>query len=252
MNTCIQVAEEEKADITMCSYIREFGSHSKEKKFDLPEKIYYQNEDVKRKVMRRLIGPLREEVANPELLDAWGTVWSKLYKSELIKKNCLQFIDLEEIGTNEDSLFNIQALYSANCFVFTNKPLYHYWRGNGTSVTSTYKPMLLDQWFNLYQRIEKYIEDKEDYKKALNNRICMNTLGLGLNTVSKNNPVSTLKKIQSIKKILNDQRISRSFSQLELSYFPAVWRTFYYCAQKRFATGFFTMLIAINLLRKTV
>ncbi len=36
--------------------------------------------------MRRLVGPLNEEVGNPELLDAWGTVWSKLYKTELIKK----------------------------------------------------------------------------------------------------------------------------------------------------------------------
>ena len=118
------------ADIVMCTYIREFGTHSKEKKFNMPEKICYQNEEVKSEIMRRLVGPMNEEVANPELLDAWGTVWSKLYRADMIKENKINFIDLNVIGTNEDSLFNIHTFYYANTFVFLNKPFYHYWRAN--------------------------------------------------------------------------------------------------------------------------
>ena len=46
----------------MCSYIREFGTHSKEKDFHLPEKVCYYNEEVQKNIMRRLVGPLNEEV----------------------------------------------------------------------------------------------------------------------------------------------------------------------------------------------
>ena len=81
--TMYQAVKTENTDILMCSYIREFGTHSKEKDFYLPEKVCYYNEEVQTKIMRRLVGPLNEEVGNPELLDAWGTVWSKVYRTEI-------------------------------------------------------------------------------------------------------------------------------------------------------------------------
>ncbi|WP_078428918.1 glycosyltransferase [Alkalihalobacterium alkalinitrilicum] len=243
------------ADIVMCSYMREFGSHSKEKQFNLPEKITYKANDVQEKVMRRLVGPLKEEVANPELLDAWGTVWSKLYRADIIKDNGITFTDLSVIGTNEDSLFNIEAFYYTKTFSFINKPFYHYWRVNSTSVTTGYKPKLIDNWSNLYQIIEKLIKEKDlgdDFYQALNNRISMNTLGLGLNEVSKANKRSPVTKINRLNQILHDHRIKRSFKEFELGQFPIVWRAFYFCAKQRFALGFYLMLSSIEVLRKII
>lgn len=250
-----QSAIQDKADIVMCTYTREFGTHAKEKKFKMPEKVFYKNDEVQLEVMRRLVGPMKEEVANPELLDAWGTVWSKLYRAEIIKDNSLKFIDLKRIGTNEDSLFNIHTCYYANTFVFLNKPFYHYWRSNETSVTSGYKPNLKDQWFTLYSMIESFLQEKnmpEPFYQALNNRICLNTLGLGLNTISKSNNEPALKKIMKLSSILSDKRIKRSYKQFEMTYFPIVWRAFYFCAKSRFATGFYVMLVAMNSLRKLI
>lgn len=248
-------AMDEKADIVMCTYIREFGSNSKVKEFNLPEKVCYQGEEVKLKVMRRLIGPLEEELVNPELLDAWGTVWSKLYRSDILKENNLEFIDLNIIGTNEDSLFNVCAFYYAKTFVFLNKPYYHYWRINSTSVTSRHKSSLVDQWFKLYSIIENFLNDKkvqQDFYLALNNRICLNTLGLGLNTINEGNKTSVLMKISKLNSILNDNRIKRSFRKFEIIYFPIVWRVFYFCARSRLTIGFYLMLVAIDKLRKIV
>ncbi|KMY51894.1 glycosyltransferase [Peribacillus loiseleuriae] len=250
-----QSAIQDKADIVMCTYTREFGTHAKEKKFKMPEKVCYKNDEVQLEVMRRLVGPMKEEVANPELLDAWGTVWSKLYRAEIIRENSLKFIDLKRIGTNEDSLFNIHTCYYANTFVFLNKPFYHYWRSNETSVTSGYKPNLKDQWFTLYSMIESFLLEKnmpEPFYQALNNRICLNTLGLGLNTISKSNKEPVLKKIKKLSSILSDKRIKRSYKQFEMIYFPIVWRAFYFCAKSRFATGFYVMLVAMNSLRKLI
>jgi glycosyltransferase involved in cell wall biosynthesis len=249
----LQAADEDHADIVMCSYTREFGTHSKEKKFNLPDKVYYRGEEIRAKVLRRLIGPLKEEMANPELLDAWGTVWSKLYRSDLIKQNGLEFIDLNVVGTNEDSLFNIHAAYHAESFIFLNQSYYHYWRVNTTSITSGYKPDLKDKWFQLYRFIENFLVEKkldQDYHQALNNRICLNTLGLGLNTISKSNQTSSFRKIAKLDSILRDTHIKRSFRQFETGYCPMVWRAFYFCAKIRFAFGFYLMLMVIDRLRK--
>lgn len=250
-----QTAIHEQADIVMCSYIREFNSHSKEKEFNLPSRVHLRDEEVKSTIMRRLVGPLNEEVASPELLDSWGTVWSKLYRSTLIKENGIQFMDLQKIGTNEDSLFNIQAFYHTNSFIFINQPYYHYWRENSQSVTSGYKPNLIHQWGTLHEYIYHYIQEKEltnDFNLALQNRICIGTLGLGLNTISKGNTSSPLMKIKSIKRILNETQIKRSFKQLDLSHFPIVWKAFYFCAKIRSAFGLYIMLITIDKLRKII
>jgi glycosyltransferase involved in cell wall biosynthesis len=245
----------EKADIVMCSYVREFGSHSKVKKFNLPNIIRYENDDVKKNFMRRLIGPINEEMANPELLDAWGTVWSKLYRREIIKDNGIQFIDLNKIGSNEDNLFNIEVFFNAKSFLFINSPYYHYWRANSNSITSGFKPDLINQWNYLFSYIEKFLKSKNlnhEYYTALNNRICINTLGLGLNTISKENQSSCFTKVLHIRSFLTNKRIKHSFKQLELSQFPIVWRVFYFFAKIRFAVGFYSMLLCIEYLRKII
>ena len=248
-------AIEHGANIVMCSYIREFGSHSKEKIFNMPQKVHYSGNDIKDNIMRRLIGPINEEISNPELLDAWGTVWSKLYRADLLFQHKLNFTDLKEIGTNEDSLFNIEAFYYAESFVFLNVPYYHYWRNNDSSETSNYKPNLMNQWFTLYSKINILLENgkmNEDYFSALNNRICLGTLGLGLNTVCKGNKDSSFKKIEKLNLILNDSRIQRSFKQFELTHFSIVWKAFYFCAKTQSSICFYLQLLIIEKLRKIV
>jgi glycosyltransferase EpsH len=251
----LEIAEENQVDIVMCSYIREFGTHAKEKTFALPERSIYYNEDVRKNVMRRLVGPLNEEVANPELLDAWGTVWSKLYRAEVIKNQNLEFVDLSEIGSNEDTLFNIHACYYAKSFVFLNKPFYHYWRANDTSITSKHNPNLVSQFGKLYSRMESFLNEKNlgnEYRIALNNRISLNTLGLGLNSISKGNNHSVIKQINDIKELLNNTRIKRSLEQFDLKQCSIIWKTFFFFAKKRIAFGLYMMLLSIEVLRKTV
>lgn len=249
------VASKANIDIVMCSYMREFGTHSKQKVYNVPEKVLYFEEEVKEYITRRLVGPLNEEIANPELLDAWGTVWSKLYKAEIIKENNILFHDLKEIGSNEDTLFNIEATYYSKSFIFINRPYYHYWRVNDASVTSVYKPELLHQFRTLYNKIEAFLSEKkldQIYFEALNNRICLNTLGIGLNTVSKGNKGSLIEINKNLRSILNDNKIKQSFNTFDLKYFSPLWKVFFYFAKKRFSFGFYFMVSAIDVLRKVV
>lgn len=250
-----QKAREYECDIVMCSYVREFKTHSKLKEFDLPRELYLQNEDVKSIFLRRLIGPINDEIANPELLDAWGPIWSKLYKKDLIINNQLTFTDLKEIGTNEDSLFNIAAFSCATSCCFINKPLYHYWKENETSITSYHKPMLMGQWSKLFSIIRSFIAElqlSQDYSAALNNRISLATLGLGLNTISKNNADSPFVIYKKLKTILNNEQIQHSLRTFELKRMPVIWRAFYFCAKYRFVAGYYCFLHTIEFLRKRV
>jgi len=247
-----QSAEEINVDIVMCTYIREFGTHSKEKLFNMPDKQWYLNEEVQTNMLRRLVGPLKEEVANPEYLDAWGTVWSKLYRASLLKDNEVKFKDLSIIGSNEDTLFNIHVFYNAKSFLFLNRPFYHYWRANTASITSTYNPMLGEKFEKLYSSIESFIAEKQlhdEYKLAFNNRVCMNVIGLGLNIMSNHKSSSMLTKIKALQIMLNGNRIRNSFMGFDDSYCPLVWRVFFLCAKNKFSLGIYVMLMAVNWMR---
>jgi glycosyltransferase EpsH len=245
-------ASEEDSDIAMCTYVREFGTHAKEKRFDMADKQTYRSDEVQAKMLRRLIGPLKEELASPENLDAWGTVWSKLYRAELLKNNRLKFMDLDIIGSNEDTLFNIHAFYYAKSFVFLNRPLYHYWRANTESITSTYNPALPYKFDRLYAAIQTFILEKqlnEEFKTAFYNRICMNVIGLGLNIMSEGKPASFGKKLKAVHTMLHGSRYNQSFKQFDISYCPFIWKAFFVCAKIKFSLAIYFMLTAINWMR---
>ncbi len=250
--TLYEQAKSIEAEIAMCSYVREFGTHSKDKEFDLPKRRIFDKEEV-RELLRRLVGPINEEVGNPEMLDAWGTVWSKIYRSDLIQEYRVRFVDLKEIGTNEDSLFNLNVLYLAQKLIFMNQPLYHYWRENDQSITSNYKPNLVNQFFKLYEKMGSFIEEKklnQTYEKALRNRICMNTLGLGFNSISDGKETSHFTKLKRIGELLNDERIIESFKEFELNQFSISWRLFYFCAKSRFSIGYYVLLQMAQYMRR--
>lgn len=254
IETMYAKAEEEKCDLVMCTYMREFANHSKEKVFDMPKVVVYENKEIKN-LHRKLFGPTDEELGNPEGLDSLGTVWAKLYKVEVIKNNNLEFKDLKEIGSNEDGLFNIYVFNKISKAVFINRPLYHYWRDNPISITAKYNPNLKNQWSNLFNYMIAFIETNnldKSYENALNNRICMGVLGLGLNECSKANPASTVTKIKNIKNILSDSMISKSYEKFNVNKFSIHWKLFYIFNKKEMALPSYIMINIIEFLRKRI
>ncbi|WP_234340175.1 glycosyltransferase family 2 protein [Gorillibacterium timonense] len=247
-----RTAVEERADIVMCSYIREFGDHAKEKEFSLADRTVYRDEEVTDGLLRRLVGPVGAETGNPELLDAWGTVWNKLYRAELIREAEAEFTDLRLIGSNEDTLFNLQVIHEARSFVFLHTPYYHYWRVNAGSLTSGYNPRLLHQFLQLYGQMEQFLTDRNlsgPFRKALDNRIALSTLGLGLNILSADNPAPAPEKLRLLQELLDHERFRSALSRFSPEG-PPVWRIFYWCAKLRFAAGFYVLLSAADRMRR--
>ena len=242
-------------DLVMCTYIREFEDHSKEKVFNLPEVNLYVDNEVKEQLLRKLVGPVGKELANPEYLDALGTVWAKMYKTSMLKDKDLKFVDLKEIGSGEDTLFNIFVFNEVNKVILLNKPMYHYWRGNSNSITSRYIPNFVEKRRNYFNYIKDFIKDNNlgnEYEIALNNRICTSVLGMELLECSKSNNISFFNKIRNIKRILREDYIDKAYRNLELKNFAIHWRVFYFFNKYKLSIPSFFMVNSIEVLRKTL
>lgn len=242
----LQMIVKEQADIVLWSYVREFQNQSLKKEIFDEEKIVFFKEETK-KIHRRFIGVLDEEMVRPENADALCTVWGKLYKRELIVNNRIFFVDLQEIGTYEDGLFNLEVFNFADKVIYINQFFYHYRKTNNSSITSKYNSELSEQWINLFDKMEDYIKCNNlgiEYKQALNNRIAMSILGLGLNEIASEK--DGFKKIQSIRRIISQPRYREAYKELKLKYFPLHWKVFYWCAKRKCATGVYMLLVAIK------
>lgn len=242
----VNAMTEYQADVILWSYVSENrGNQSFKKLFD--GDTVFEEETCKQRLHRRFVGIAGDELAHPELADALCPVWGKLYKREVIQKSGAKFIDLSEIGTYEDGLFNLEVFGEVRKAVYLDRCFYHYRRDNTGSATSKHNPKLFDQWQNLYRRMTAYIAERNlpsVYTKALRNRRALGMLGLGLNIVSADLPI--IRKLHLIREILIDERYIQAYRELEFRFFPIHWKVFYGCAKYKITIGVYALLKVIQ------
>lgn len=242
-------------DLVMSAYTRNYPNRELRKKISLKSNYLFNNQETKEIVLRKLIGPIKEELAQPENLDSLVTVWGKLYKTSVIKDNHIKFKDIQLIGTAEDLLFNVEVFLHLKNSYFIDLPLYHYWKDNSKSFTSHYKKNLYQKWKNRDEKIIQLLMDSGNmdfFQEAINNRVCLSMIGLGLNEISPENKISTLGKIKNINHILKDMRMREAYKQLKFQYLPIKWKLF--CFFNRYCLGIlsYLMLQVMQFLRKYI
>lgn len=252
-DTCLttsKMALEYSADVVLWTYVREYENESKEKNIFNDNIIIFNKQDVKKQLHRRMIGIIEKELNSPQNSDALVPIWCKLYKSYLIKNREIKFVDLKDIGTSEDALFNLLVFEDVEKALYINKHLYHYRKENLSSVTTKYKPHLYDQWNTLFTIIEKYISSNKmgtDYYIALDNRVSLSIIGLGLNVL--NSEECHFKKINQVKKIINSSRYKKACKSLQIKHLPIHWKFFFIFAILGNATCVYLMLLTIKKLK---
>ena len=239
----VDLIENQKADLVFWSYIKEYLDKSIPKMLFNEQKVFdkYQS----RSLCRRIAGLYQHELRFPEDADSLVTVWGKLYKKELLDN--VKFTDTKFVG-NEDALFNLEVFQNIKKAVYLNKPFYHYRKNNSNSYTSNYKPKLYEQWKVLFQKMSNVIIEnggEPEFKKALENRISLSIIGLGLNVIGNNN-YNISNKIFCIKEILSNSPHREALTSLSLKYFPLHWKVFFYLAKKHNNFGVFAMLWLIK------
>lgn len=230
-------AEAQHVDLVIWPYIREFPNHSAPKVIFPEQRIFDENEC--KNLQRRMIGLWGTELAHPENADALCTVWGKLYRREIIEKNNILFTDLQRIGTYEDGVFNLYYLAHVKSAVYIPDYLSHYRKNTG--MTSKYRSKLASQWENLFSDMRSYIKEHEcdfSFEDALNNRISLSIIGLGLNALALPNREA----LHEIHNILSEEEYRTAIKKLPMRYFPPHWWTFFSCCKLNFALGVFLLL----------
>ncbi|MFC7062333.1 glycosyltransferase [Halobacillus seohaensis] len=246
------IAEEERADVVKTSYIREYKNKSLKKDIFHSDYFVLNHSQIMKEIHRRLFGLLGNEMANPENADSIATVWNTLYRYDLISDK--KFIDINDIGTFEDGLFQIHALESCRRFVYINQPLYHYRKTNVNSITTQHKPELFDKWQNLFNIMEDYIKVNNlgrEYTDALNNRICMSMIGLGLNEITAKSK-TIIEKSKRLRKILKTVRYQNAYNEFNFTYLPFKWKFFFGLCKYQLTTILVIMVYGIKFLKDKV
>ena len=239
-------AEMEKADVVFWNYVREYYGRTKQKYIFEKTPLVFETKEQIRRLHRRFIGLYEDELRHPENADSIVTVWGKLYKSSIILNNQVEFVDTRIVGTSEDALFNLHVFGYVNKAVYLPDCFYHYRKTNESSFTKVYKDNLKKQWDTLFGYMQQYILDNncnEKYRIALNNRISLSIIGLGMNILNGD------QKIREIKKIISEEAYRRAIKQLTLKYFPMHWKGFFWLAKINNAIGVYMLLACIKKIR---
>ena len=250
-NTCeeaVKYSEAFNADIVFWSYTREYDDLILVKKVinTKNEVEVFDKSEVKFKLQRRIMGLIEDEMRYPENMDSLVTAWSKLYRRNIFENNEVKFIDTKIIGT-EDALFNLYAFGFCKRAVYINKELYHYRKINLNSVTKIQQADLYKKWKKLFVYMKRYIEINNlegIYTTALNNRICLSIVGLGINIL--HSKLSTRNRIILLSDILKDELYTSAYAKLKLKHFDLKWRIFFFLAKYKKVSLLYLMLVAIN------
>lgn len=243
---CINAVEQYDADVVCFGYKRIYEYRA----FDtsvFPESIVYENDEIK-KLQRRLIGLVGNELTNVEAADRLAPMWGKLYKRDVVFSG--KWVSEREVGSSEDALFNLYAFKMCKRFVYINKFLYCYRKTNDNATTRRYRCNLINQWIKLFEYFQEYINNQEcteDYLIALNNRVALSMIGIGLNESAGKK--SFIEKVKALKNVLSKELWVSAYSTLDYKYFPHKWKIFFYCCKFKWCGLLVIMIESIEQLR---
>lgn len=227
----------------MCGYFRSYPDRI------IPRILYCEDTILKgREIVRKLSGPIGDEVRFPEMMECFNTMYARLYPISLVRDIIPP--DNSKICLSEDLIFNLEAFSRIENSVYIPKAYYYYRKLVSNSVTFSYKPRLNEQWDYLYRYIRNHITENgydHVYTKALENRIALNMLGVGLNCMSDNASFGV--KVKRLKQAMENPERKKALAQLNISKMPIYWKIFYFCAKKNQAIFLGILLEIINRLK---
>ena len=250
--TLIDIMHEYSPDVVMYSYYREYENKTLKKHIYSEDLIVF-SETQCRQLHRRHAGIIGNELREPQNADAICALWSKMFKTKFFLENNIKYVDNKIIGTYGDGLVNLNYYEFVHKAVYINKCLYHYRKYNATSVTTLYKKNYVRQWNNLYDIIQKYIDEHHcgaDFQEGLNNRIALGSIGLGLNELHSSKNVTGI--INGIGDILKEKRYHEAVKKLDISKMPIHWKVFFLCCKMKFSLGVYFLLVTISKLKKII
>ena len=249
VSMCVEVAQRDNADCVMFGYIREYSGISIPNPL-FSEEFSYDRTLSEEKIHRRIVGLIGEELREPQRVDNLSSFCMRLLRTEVARRG--RFISDREIGTSEDTIFNLYALDGCR-ISYINRCFYHYRKTNAQSITTAYKADLAEKWDVMYSVIQEYIDGSgkaEAYRIPFLNRVACGMIGLGLNEVSCS--ANIWQKSRRLKAILSKPLYAEAFAQLDTSYCGVKWKLFFLLCKEKAAFPLAVLLQIMNYLRSRV
>lgn len=246
---CVKEVEKDPfIDCVLFSYVKEFANNSVPMHV-LDNTEHFSKKEAEDKVYRRLFGLSDDELSHPERMDNIVSCCMKLYKTEIARKG--KYFDNRIVGSSEDTLFNMYALYNCVSMVYLDECYYHYRKIN-TSITNSYRENLEKKWAILFKEMRKILKEKnlgEKYQKAFMNRVALSIIGIGMNEVG-NNEKPHWWRYRKVRNYLKSLQYQKACKQLNIRNMPIIWKIFFCCCKMKLTMAVYCMLLAIMQLRK--
>ncbi len=246
---CMEAALRDDADCVLFGYAREYPHQSVENPlFDCDCSFNLQKSEAL--VHRRIVGPLGNELRQPQRVDNLSSVCMKLYRTEAARRG--RIVSERVVGTSEDTIFNLYAL--EHCKIsYVNCCFYHYRKSNAHSITTAHKPQLAEKWDLMYRVMQEYIATSgkaEEYHTAFLNRVACGMIGLGLNEIGS--IASLWQKSHRLNEILRKPLYVEAFDQLDTTCCDLKWKLFFFLCKTRATLPLAVLLQIMNHLRSRV
>ncbi len=201
-------------------------------------------DDDLKSLHRRIAGPIGIETKTPNLIDTFISAWGKLYKRDIILKNKLQFLDTKKVGS-EDIPFNFSYFYYCKSAFYIHKPFTFYRKNNINSLTNSHGSTLFPRFLILFENLRYLITSYElnnSFITALNNRIAISVINIGLSETSPKYKRSIIDQIAAINKCITNPLYVQAYQNFNLKYLPVHWKIFYLFCKIKFTLGVYFML----------
>jgi glycosyltransferase EpsH len=254
LNTCelaIDAATRYDVDMVFWPHFKEYANKSVPGPFFFPESKLFTGKDMQF-LRRRMMGLVDEELKKPMSTDYFSAGWGKLYKADIIKSNRIFWTDTMAVGSS-DVLFNAQLNPHIKSAYYLNLHLHHYNKYNPNSLTKTYNNTLKIKLENLFVELNKVIqknyinEEKDEFEKALNNRIALSTVNISLGYVSKG--ISST-GYRLFKNLITSEPFSKSYKKLQIKYMPFHYRMFFFMCKNKISIPAYLMIYFMSKFRK--
>ncbi|MGG4040961.1 glycosyltransferase [Bacillus smithii] len=213
------------ADITMCGYYSENKYYGTKQLIETPlNNGVYEKDDIISNIIIPMIGTVEKSKI------AWnyrvmGSVWRNIFRKDLLTNNKIVFN--KEISYCEDLLFCIESMSKCNRLAIVNKPFYHY-QTFQYSLSRSYRKNMLDDLITVDEIIKDSLEYDIDQKIFKYRTIVIARKAI-INECVQDNPATLYRKLENIDKILNNKKVRKAYSDINLKGFRHKDKIIYAC-----------------------
>ncbi|MDQ1000337.1 glycosyltransferase involved in cell wall biosynthesis [Neobacillus niacini] len=196
----------------------------------LPNGTY--NKESAIEVLFQMIGQKYSKINKPTVM---GSVCWSIYKRNFIIENGI-FFKKERRDFAEDLIFNIESLYYCKKLSVVDSPLYNY-RINNNSLVKKYRKNKWDTLLALHEEIYHLLHNKgliSKCREQLNTNILSYALESIVNECRSENTNTFIEKLQTIKRITENDRLQNALHSFPLNMLPVKERVIYWFVKQQF------------------